>query len=102
MTEFDHTGARTLRENWFRYLDTIEPIRGDLFGFCHKLTRNVWDAEDLVQDVLLVGFGMVARGDFHGENSPVKNARAYLFRATTYLTPGIRRIRPKGHLWLWS
>lgn len=80
---FDDEGARTIRTHWFRYLDTIEPMRSDLFGYCHKLTRNIWDAEDLVQETLLTGFGMTARGDFHGEHSPVRNAKAYLFRSAT-------------------
>jgi RNA polymerase sigma-70 factor (ECF subfamily) len=79
----DHEGARTIRTHWFRYLDTIEPLRGELFGYCHKLTHNIWDAEDLVQDTLLTGFGMTARGDFHGETSPVRNIKAYLFRTAT-------------------
>lgn len=80
---FDHDAARSIRRQWFRYLDTIEPVRGELHGFCRALTRNIWDAEDLLQDTLLVGFGMAARGDFHGERSPVRNVRAYLFRTAT-------------------
>lgn len=80
---FDHEGARAMRTHWFRYLDTVEPIRPELHAYCHKLTRNIWDAEDLVQDTLLKGFGMTARGDFHGETSPVRNIKAYLFRTAT-------------------
>ncbi len=80
---FDHEGARTIRTHWFRYLDTVEPIRAELYGYCHKLTSNIWDAEDLVQDTLLTGFGMAARGDFHGEESPIKSVKAYLFRTAT-------------------
>lgn len=80
---FEDTGAQTIRTHWFRYLDTVEPIRKELYGYCHKLTGNVWDAEDLVQDTLLKGFGMTARGDFHGESSPVRNVKAYLFRTAT-------------------
>ena len=81
--EFDDVSARVIRSHWFGYLDTVEPVRGDLFRFCHKLTQNIWDAEDLVQETLLVGFGMTARGDFHGEDSPVRNKKAYLFRTAT-------------------
>lgn len=80
---FDDDGARAIRAQWFRYLDTIEPARGDLHAYCLRLTGSVWDAEDLVQDTLLKGFGMTARGDFHGETSPVRNIKAYLFRTAT-------------------
>ncbi len=82
-TPIDDTDARTLRDHWFRYLDTLEPLRPELYGYCRRLTGSVWDAEDLVQDTLLKGFAMTARGDFHGPDSPVRNARAYLFRTAT-------------------
>lgn len=86
--------ARSLRGHWFTYLDTLEPLLTDLHGFARRLTGNVWDAEDLVQDTLLRGFGMAARGDFHGPDSPVRSARAYLFRTATNLwLDRIRRSR---------
>ncbi|MEM7099989.1 MAG: sigma-70 family RNA polymerase sigma factor [Pseudomonadota bacterium] len=82
-SEFTDQDARSSREQWFRYLDAIEPLRKDLHAYCYRLTQTVWDAEDLVQDTLLKGFGMTARGDLHGDQSPVKNAKAYLFRVAT-------------------
>lgn len=78
-------GARAIREYWFKYLDTLEPLRKPLYSYCLRLTGNVWDAEDLVQDTLLKGYGMTARGDLHGENSLVRNLKAYLFRTATNL-----------------
>lgn len=86
-------GARTIRQHWFMYLDTIEPLRETLHSYCMRLTTNVWDAEDLVQDTLLKGFGMTARGDFHGEDSPVQNIRAYLVRTATNLWLDLLRKR---------
>ncbi len=77
------TDAQRSREQWFRYLDVIEPFRGDLHVYCQRLTQTIWDAEDLVQETLLRGFAMTARGDLHGEHSPVRNAKAYLFRVAT-------------------
>jgi RNA polymerase sigma factor (sigma-70 family) len=77
--------ARQLRACWFAYLDTLEPLRPALHAYCLRLTRNTWDAEDLVQDTLLKGFGMTGRGDLHGPASPVRSARAYLFRTASNL-----------------
>lgn len=75
--------AQSSREQWFRYLDVLEPVRGELHSYCQHLTHSIWDAEDLVQDTLLKGFAMTARGDLHGEHSPVRNTKAYLFRIAT-------------------
>ena len=85
MVEVKYTDqdAQDAREQWFRYLDAVEPLRKDLHTYCYRLTQTIWDAEDLVQDTLLKGFGMTARGDLHGDQSPVRNSKAYLFRVAT-------------------
>ena len=85
MTERNLTDqdAQSSREQWFRYLDVVESIRGELHRYCRRLTRTIWDAEDLLQDALLKGFAMMARGDLHGPQSPVRNSKAYLFRVAT-------------------
>jgi RNA polymerase sigma-70 factor (ECF subfamily) len=77
--------ARDMRRSWFAYLDVIEPLRPQLHRYCLKLTGQVWSAEDLVQDTLLRGYGGMGRGDLHGEGSPVRSARAYLFRIASNL-----------------
>jgi RNA polymerase sigma-70 factor, ECF subfamily len=77
--------ARQLRAAWFTYVDTIEPVRAALYRYCRRLTRDVWEAEDLLQDTLLRGFGAIGRGDLHGNTSRVKDTRAYLFRVATNL-----------------
>lgn len=81
--KFSNDRAKVIRRDWFLFLDEVEPFHSLLYSYCLKLTGNVWDAEDLLQDVLLKSFGGVARGDFHGEKSPVANAKVYLFRTTT-------------------
>jgi len=89
--------ARGLRRAWFDYVDTIEPLRAPLHAYGLKLTGNVWDAEDLVQETLLKGFAMIGRGDLHGPGSPVANPRAYLFRTATNLwLDGQRRRAREG------
>lgn len=80
---FTDSDAQISREQWFRYLDVVEPIRAELHRYCRNLTQTIWDAEDLVQDTLLKGFAMTARGDLHGDESPVRNAKAYLFRVAS-------------------
>ncbi len=77
--------ARQLRAAWFRYLDTIEPIRPALYRYCRRITRDLWETEDLLQETLLKGFGAIGRGDLFGEWSRVKDSRAYLFRVATNL-----------------
>jgi RNA polymerase sigma-70 factor, ECF subfamily len=77
--------ARLLREAWFQYLDTIAPIRPSLHRYCRRITRNLWDSEDLLQETLLKGFGAIGRGDFCRDACRVSNYRTYLFRIATNL-----------------
>lgn len=77
--------ARQLRTAWFTYVDTIEPVRPALYRYCRRLTGDVWEAEDLLQETLLRGFGAIGRGDLHGDSSRVKDTRVYLFRIATNL-----------------
>ena len=42
--------ARQPRTAWFTYLDTIEPVRPAPYRYCRRLTRDMWDAEDLLQE----------------------------------------------------
>ena len=77
--------ARLLREAWFQYLDTVAPIRPSLHRYCRRITRNLWDAEDLLQETLLKGFGAIGRGDFCKDSCRVSNYGTYLFRIATNL-----------------
>jgi len=92
--------SRALRTAWFDYLDTIEPLRPALHAYGLKLTGDVWDAEDLVQDTLLKGFAMIGRGDLHGPGSPVADPKAYLFRTATNLWIDRVRRAARERAWL--
>ena len=93
--EFSPAASREIRQHWFAFLDAIEGDLAPLHDCCRRLTRNTWDAEDLLQETLLRGYAMVARGDFHGDNSKVANRRAYLFRLATNLwIDQVRHLRP--------
>src|SRR6185295_3798827 len=61
--------TRQMRLAWFRFLDTVEPLRRDLHRYCLRLSGNLWAAEDLVQDTLLRAYAAMGRGDLHGEKS---------------------------------
>jgi RNA polymerase sigma-70 factor (ECF subfamily) len=91
-------GRGALERAWTTYIDTVEPLRGDLYRYCRRLAGSIWDAEDLVQDTLLRAFGSIARRDdqrqYCGEPGDVRNARAYLFRIVSNLwipTPSAHR-----------
>jgi RNA polymerase sigma-70 factor (ECF subfamily) len=78
-----------LRAAWHRYIDLVAPLRPALHGYCHRLTRDVWDAEDLVQDTLLRAFGTLG-----SVFSRIENPRAYLLRTATNLW--IDTVRRRG------
>jgi RNA polymerase sigma-70 factor, ECF subfamily len=69
-TEYQHA--------WRRFLDTFEPLRGELYRYCRYLTRSPWDAEDLAQDTLARGFATLAKMD-----AVPPNPRAWLFRVAS-------------------
>src|SRR5258708_29034855 len=76
--------ASAMRQLWFDYLDTIEPIRPQLHRFCVKLTGSVWDGEDLLQDTLLRGFGSIARDPV--TQSPELGTRRWFDKPQAYLS----------------
>ena len=63
---------------WHLYVDALVPVRPALHGYCRRLTGNLWDAEDLVQDTLVRAFAQ------WGVTYPViRDPRAYLLRTAT-------------------
>jgi RNA polymerase sigma-70 factor (ECF subfamily) len=56
---------------WLRYLELLDDFRPDLYRYCRRLTGNVWDAEDLVQDTLEQGFAHLGL-----LSNPIDNPRA--------------------------
>jgi RNA polymerase sigma-70 factor (ECF subfamily) len=75
-----------LKAAWNRYVDLLTPHRPGLYAYCRRLSGNAWDAEDLVQEVLLRGFGHLGH---LGQN--VKNLRGYLLRTATHVYIDMRR-----------
>jgi RNA polymerase sigma-70 factor (ECF subfamily) len=74
---------------WRRFLEEYEPLRADLYRYCRFLTRNPWDAEDLVQDVLARAF-VTLGGVTHAPPNP----KAWLFRvASNHWINQVKRTR---------
>ena len=75
---FPSQGA--VRGPWRRYLDDLAQYRSDLHRYCRRLTGNVWDGEDLMQDTLVRVFSMIGKID-----AKLENPRGYLIRTATNL-----------------
>ena len=86
----DETLDQALKTAWHRFVDDTQAHRADLFRYCRRLTGNLWDAEDLVQDTLTRAYGR------WGMTIPVvENPRAYLMRtAANVWIDEIRRRLP--------
>ena len=89
MAEVPETKAlqEQLRASWIAYLDLLLPIRPDLHAYCRRLTGNIWEAEDLIQDTLVRGFSHLSQ-----LGQEVGNVRAYMLRAASNTwVDGVRR-----------
>jgi RNA polymerase sigma-70 factor (ECF subfamily) len=78
--ELDNALRDEARAAWHRFLDLVTPFRPQLHRYCRKLTGDVWDAEDLIQDTLLRAFATL--GSVH---HVIANPRGYLTRIATNL-----------------
>lgn len=75
---------------WRRYLDRTAHLRPALHRFCVRLTGDLFDGEDLLQDALLRGFATL--GSVH---QSVRDPRAYLARIATNVW--IDTVRRRGN-----
>lgn len=71
---------RAVGREWRRYVDSLVDCRPTLHAYCYRLTGNVWDGEDLVQDALVRVFCVLGRTD-----APLEHPKAYLIRTATNL-----------------
>jgi len=84
MTDSDSNPAFAVQSDvrgpWRRYLDALAPLRPSLHRYCCRLTGNVWDGEDLMQDALLRVFGLLGKID-----ADLEHPKAYFIRTATHL-----------------
>ncbi|MER7175476.1 sigma-70 family RNA polymerase sigma factor [Streptomyces mesophilus] len=72
------------------FLTALEPLRGELFRYCRRLTGSVWDAEDLVQETLARALARAAQS-----HQPIERPVAWLVRiATNVYLDQVRRPAP--------
>ncbi|WP_159026538.1 sigma-70 family RNA polymerase sigma factor [Streptomyces vietnamensis] len=72
------------------FLVALEPLRGELFGYCRRLTGSMWDAEDLVQETLTRALTRAAQS-----HQQVERPMAWLVRiATNAYLDQVRRPAP--------
>jgi RNA polymerase sigma-70 factor (ECF subfamily) len=86
---------RQLRPSWRKFIDDIAPLRPELLRYCSALTGNLWDGEDLLQDVLIRVFGQLGK-----INADLTHPRSYIIRSATNLwIDRLRRARlERGYL----
>lgn len=60
------------------FLTALDPLRPDLYRYCRRLTGNVWDAEDLLQETFTRAFTRAAQS-----HQPVQRPMAWLARIAT-------------------
>jgi RNA polymerase sigma-70 factor (ECF subfamily) len=65
---------------WTAFMNTIRPVRADLWNYCRKITGSPWEAEDLLQDTLLKAYGSLSAISHRAQ--PLQ-AKSYLFRVAT-------------------
>jgi len=71
---------RSVRGPWRRYIDRLVEYRPALHAYCRRLTGNLWDGEDLVQDTIVRVFSLLDKTD-----ARLENPKAYLIRTATNL-----------------
>jgi len=72
---------KDVRIPWRTYLDELAPLRPEVHRYCVRLTGNVWDGEDLVQEALARVFTQLGKLDADLER--LEHPRAYLMRTAT-------------------
>ncbi len=71
----ESTNVQSIRKMKNEFLKDVASYRPDLFRFCRRLTNNPWDAEDLVQETMVIAYGRLA-----DKHAGIQNIKSYLFK----------------------
>jgi len=69
---------KELRDKWSRFIEEVEPHRLALFRYCLGLTRNPFDAEDLVSEAMMKTFASRSFTD-----DKIETTSAFLIRVAS-------------------
>jgi len=78
LAPFDAPLLESLRQAQQQFLARLDPARPDLHRYCRRLTGNVWDAEDLLQETLAKACAHAA-----ASHQPVQRPLPWLLRIAT-------------------
>jgi|GEM_PF-867509 len=92
--EFSKDLRESAGEDFLAVVKLTQEHRSDLFRYCHGLTGNLWDAEDLVQETVLKVHTRMSRMSGVSIQAP----RAYLFRMATNTWIDWKRREERGAL----
>lgn len=71
----EKANCKEIRKQKNEFLKEVAAYRPDLFKFCRRLTNNPWDAEDLVQETVMIAYGRLA-----DKHAGIENLKSYLFK----------------------
>ena len=91
MTDVRPIEVQAVRRAQREFLTALDPVRPELHAYCRRLTGDVWDAEDLVQETLARALGRAA-----ASHAPIQSPIAWLVRIATNAYIDGRR-RPRQH-----
>jgi RNA polymerase sigma-70 factor (ECF subfamily) len=74
----EKAAVKEARKQKNQFLAEVADCRSELFKYCRRLTNNPMDAEDLVQETLMVAYGRLA-----DKHAGIENLRSYLFKMAT-------------------
>jgi RNA polymerase sigma-70 factor, ECF subfamily len=71
----DNELRKTIGDVRRQFLAELTPLRPDLYRYCRRLTGNIWDAEDLLQETLARAFTAAAQS-----HQQIERPMAWLLR----------------------
>lgn len=74
----ERSDCKEKRKQRNAFYQSVAACRPALFKYCRRLTGNPWEAEDLVQETLMMAYGRLA-----DKHAGIQNLQSYLFKSAT-------------------